>query len=61
MANVVATDNVGVSGWRFANAQTSDDGHYQIDNSGHITLTAAAGAGARGINNDYETALTASC
>ena len=35
-----------------SSTQTSDDRHYQIDNSGHITLTAARH---RGINNDFET------
>ena len=60
MASVIALNNVGVSGWRFASGtQTNDDGHYQIDNSGHITLTAARRA--PGYQQRLKPRPTASC
>ena len=53
VASVVATDNIGVTGFTFtaSGTGTSADGFYQIDNSGNITLTAA---GAVSAGNDFE-------
>ncbi len=53
VANVAASDNVGVTGYRFTatGSNTSADGFYQISNSGAITLTAAGAASAV---NDFE-------
>ncbi|RYY83357.1 MAG: cadherin repeat domain-containing protein, partial [Comamonadaceae bacterium] len=54
LATVVATDAVGVTGFRFANGTlTSDDGSFAIDGTtGAITLTATGLASAA---NDFET------
>ena len=53
VASVIATDNVGVTGFTFTatGTNTSADGYYQIDNSGNITLTTAGAASAV---NDFE-------
>ena len=54
VANVVATDNIGVTGFTFttSGSGTSSDGYFQIDNSGNITITATGAANAL---NDFET------
>jgi hypothetical protein len=59
VARVEATDNVGVTGFQFANGKTiSDGGYYQIDNNGTIRLTSAsivnasAPVGIQAINGD---------
>jgi uncharacterized repeat protein (TIGR01451 family) len=56
VATISATDNVGVTGFRFAvtGTSTSADGYYQIASDGTVTLT-AAGVAAGVANNDYET------
>ena len=55
VANVVATDNVAVTGFTFTatGTNTSADGYYQISNTGTVTLTAAGAASAV---NDFEQA-----
>ncbi len=57
VGTVAASDNVGVSAFRFAamGTQTSADGFYSVDNSGVIRLT-VAGAAAGAATNDFETA-----
>jgi hypothetical protein len=54
IATVAATDNVGVTGFRFSSTgtTTSADGYYSINSSGQISLTTA---GAAASANDYET------
>jgi hypothetical protein len=54
VGTVAATDNVGVTGFRFTSTATatSSDGFYSISSAGVVTLTAAGVAGAA---NDYET------
>ena len=54
VANVVASDNAGVTGYTFTatGTNTSDDGYYQIDNNGAVTITAA---GVAAEVNDFET------
>lgn len=55
VAQVVASDNVAVTGYRFSNGtQVSDDGLFRIDDSGAIRLT-GAGSAATSASNDYET------
>ncbi|ACT47693.1 retention module-containing protein [Methylotenera mobilis] len=53
VATVVASDNVGVTGYSFTatGTNTSADGYYQISNTGVITITAAGAAS--GVN-DFE-------
>jgi hypothetical protein len=55
VGTVLATDNVGVTGFRFTTTATatSSDGYYSISNSGVVTITASGAAGAA---NDFETA-----
>ena len=54
IGQVVATDNLGVTGFRFADslASTSLDNRFSIDADGTIRLTAA---GTSGFSNDFET------
>jgi large repetitive protein len=53
LGTVAATDNIGVTGFRFANGTTtSTDGFFSINASGQISLTAA---GALAAANDFET------
>jgi hypothetical protein len=54
VGTVAATDNVGVTGFRFTTTATatSSDGFYSISSAGVVTLTAAGVAGAA---NDFET------
>ncbi|MFZ6751674.1 beta strand repeat-containing protein, partial [Undibacterium sp. Ren11W] len=53
VATLVASDNVGVTGYKFTatGSNTSADGYYQISNVGVITLTVA---GAGSAVNDFE-------
>jgi hypothetical protein len=55
VATLVASDNIGINGFKFAatNTAISADGFYQISNSGVISLTATGAASAR---NDFEAA-----
>ena len=57
LATVAASDNVGVTIFRFAatNTQTSDDGFFQINDSGEIRLTSA---GVLGDANDADSGTT---
>ena len=56
VATVAATDNVGVTGYRFAanNSTTSADTFFTIANDGKISIT-SAGAAAGAATNDFET------
>jgi hypothetical protein len=55
VATVSASDNIGVTSYRFASgATTSADGYYQINANGEIRIT-AAGIAAGVANNDFET------
>ncbi|MBD1194202.1 cadherin repeat domain-containing protein, partial [Vulcanococcus sp. Clear-D1] len=56
IGTVQATDNIAVTQFRFADSasSTSQDGFYQISNTGVITIT-AAGIAAGVANNDFET------
>ncbi|MDT8441090.1 MAG: Ig-like domain-containing protein, partial [Desulfuromonadales bacterium] len=60
IATIAATDEFGVTGFRFVYADgvttgtTSEDGYYQIDSNGQIRIT-AAGVAAGVAQNDYET------
>ena len=56
VGSVVATDAVGVTGFRFVatGTQTSADGYYTIDAAGAVRIT-AAGVAAGVANNDFET------
>lgn len=58
VATVVASDNVGVTGFTFTatETQTSSDGFFDIDNSGNITLNET---GYYSEANDYETGSNA--
>ncbi len=58
VATVVASDAVGVTGFRFADNQssTSSDGYYTINSSGQVSIT-AAGIAAGIAQNDYETGV----
>ncbi len=55
---VTATDDVGVTGYRFSDSggTTSLDGYYTIAANGQISIT-AAGVAAGIENNDFETGL----
>ena len=56
VGTVAATDNVGVTGFRFSatGTSTSADGYFSIDANGAVTLT-QAGAAAGVASNDFET------
>jgi hypothetical protein len=56
IGTVLATDAVGVTGFRFTNGgnTTSSDGYYTIAANGQVTIT-AAGVAAGVANNDFET------
>jgi hypothetical protein len=56
VGTVAATDNVGVTGYRFAETgtSTSADGFFSISDTGVVTLT-AEGAAAGAASNDFET------
>ncbi len=55
LGTVAASDNLSVTGFRFADTgtSTSTDGFYAIDSAGQLSLT-AAGAAAGVATNDYE-------
>lgn len=56
IASVVASDNVGVNGFRFTatGTSTSADGYYTISSNGTVTLT-QAGADSQAASHDFET------